>query len=123
LRFYERHGYVESLTGFRREGFLTKNMVLNSNIQGTAYHCLLWSLIKLGREQEKRKWKSRNILQIYDAMLYDLDPEEKEEVKKTMIKVMTEDIREYWSWLAVPLQVSFEISEIDGSWASMKGIE
>ena len=123
LRFYERHGYVESLTGFRREGFLTKNMVLNSNIQGTAYHCLLWSLIKLGREQEKRKWKSRNILQIYDAMLYDLDPEEKEEVKKTMIKVMTEDIREYWSWLVVPLQVSFEISEIDGSWASMKGIE
>jgi hypothetical protein len=52
--------------------------------------------------------------------VFDLVPEEKEELKTVIRKIMTEDIREHWPWIIVPLDIDAEISEIDGNWSMME---
>jgi len=117
---YYSQGYVEMFFGHRRGGYLTNNMILNSAIQGTAFHCLLWSFIELDREFTKRKYQTKIIGQIHDEIVFDLFPEEEEEVLKLAEDVMVEKIRETHKWLIVPLSVDIETTEVDGSWYTKK---
>ena len=36
---------------------------------------------------------------------------------------MTKDIREYWKWIIVPLDIEAEISEVNGNWNEMEGVK
>jgi len=123
IQFYNRNGYVESFLGFRRGGYLKKNKILNTSVQGTAYHCILWDLIQLNDWRKKEKLESVTNNQIYDSIMFDMVPTEQEIIMEKMEKVMTEDIREHWDWIIVSLVVEFEQSEIDGNWAEMEEIK
>ena len=117
---YQEKGYFDFLTGFRCSGLMKKNEVLNYKIQGTAFHCLLWSLIQVNKRAKKEKWKSKIIGQIHDAMNMDVDPNELEYIVPIIKKTMCEDIRKKWKWINIPLNVDIEISEINGNWYEMK---
>ena len=119
---YRKKGYVESLFGFRRGGYLNTNKVLNTPIQSAAFHCLLWSYNRLMRIGEKRKWATKLIGQIHDEIIKDLFPREQEEVVETTIQVMTKDIQKF-EWLIVPMEVEVEMTEVDQSWYYKKEIE
>jgi len=47
LEFYNKYGYVECLTGRRRHGPLSVNMVYNSPIQGTAAEIVMDAMCRL----------------------------------------------------------------------------
>lgn len=49
---YLKNGYFDLLTGFRVHGNFKRNAVTNYPIQGSAFHCLLWSLIRINRDRK-----------------------------------------------------------------------
>lgn len=118
---YQKNGYIKSLTGFTYSGIMTKREANNYPIQGAAFHCLLWSLIQLNKMLEN--YKTNIIGQIHDSIVFDICPNELEELKPIIRKIMCEDIRDYWKWIIVPLNIEAEITEINGNWSEKKAIK
>jgi DNA polymerase-1 len=112
---YLRKGYFDLHTGFRCSGLYKRNDVLNYPVQGTAFHCLLWSLIRLQKWLEKKGMRTKLIGQIHDSLLADVPPDELDAFLDKARKVMTEDLPKAWPWLIVPLDVEAEVAET--SWA------
>jgi hypothetical protein len=52
---YQLQGGVNTLTGFKMEGVFRRNQVLCNPIQGSAFHCLLWTIIQLQKYIIKHK--------------------------------------------------------------------
>ena len=116
LKEYGKKGYFDLLTGFRCGGYMKKNEALNLPIQGPAFHCLLWSDIKLTRIFRREGLRSLLIGQIHDAIIIDAVPEEIPYIAKIAKKVMCDDLREAWDWLIVPMKIDIETTPIEGSW-------
>jgi len=116
-RRYQKTGYVEFLSGFRCSGVMRKNEVLNTPIQGTAFHCLLWSFIQVDKLSRKEKWDTKLIGQIHDSMLLDVNPKELNEVAKKVQDISCNELSKAWPWLNVPLEVEAEICPVDRPWA------
>lgn len=121
LADYAQFGYVETLFGYRRRGYLSNNEVINTPIQGTAFQCLLWSSIRLNAISKKEKWSTRFVGQIHDSIAGDFDPLELQYVLDTMERVMTVEVREANDKLIVPLVVEPDIGPINGSWFEKEG--
>lgn len=117
---YEKKGYIDMLTGFRCWGPMARNDATNYPIQGTAFHCLLWSFIRLDKILRKGKYRSRVIGQIHDAMVLDVHPDELPEVSALLQKVMVDELREYWKWIIVPLAIEIDLGGVDESWNELK---
>ena len=117
---YQRQKYLKSYTGFIYSGNMKKNDALNYCIQGSAFHCLLWSLIQISRWLEEEGMKTLIIGQIHDSIVLDVVPEELDRVKKKLRQVMCHDIKKHFDWIIVPLDIEADITEIDGNWAELK---
>jgi DNA polymerase-1 len=116
IESYKTNGYVEMLHGFRRRGFLTRNEIINTVIQGTAFHCLIWSCIQLNRIMKEENWKSRLIGQVHDSIVMDIYPEEVKNVLSTTKKVMIEDIMKEHPWIIIPMISEISVTEINAPW-------
>lgn len=121
--YYKNNGYIELVTGFRCSGIMRRNQILNIPIQGPAFHCLLWSLIRTSKIAKREKWESKIIGQVHDSIILDVCEDEFDHVVNTVKRVMTEDIRKYWDWIIVPLKVEAEVSKVNGNWYEMKEID
>ena len=123
LKAYERRGYFDTLTGFRCQGVMKKNDVINYPVQGVAFHCLLWSLIQLQRWMREQKLRSKIIGQIHDEITKDLHNDEFMYVLKKERQIMCEDIREEWKWLKiVPLDIEASFADVDRPWNETKPV-
>jgi DNA polymerase-1 len=114
---YKRRGYIDMFTGFRCKGLMSRNDATNYPIQGSAFHCLLWSFIELDRILRHRNFNTKLIGQIHDAILFDVHPDELDDVAEIVYAVTTEALPKAWEWIIVPLDVKAEICPVDGSWA------
>lgn len=114
-KFYRENLYVDSFFGFRRNDYMT-NEVINSSIQGSAFHCLLWCFIRLTEIAEEEGWSSFLMGQIHDSVLIDLDPAEEQHIIATIQKVMTEELPAAFDWINVPLDVEMEVTGVDQPW-------
>ena len=108
---YRRQGGVNTLTGFLMEGIFRRNQVLCDPLQGSAFHCMLWSIIQIQREFRRHKLKSRIVNTIHDSMLVDCVQSELADVVAIIRQVATVDIAKHWQWLTVPLVVEFDVAE------------
>lgn len=120
---YHKTGYVDSFFGFKRTGYLSRNEIINSPIQGGCFHILLSCLIKLNEIRKQENWKTKIICQIHDSIIFDVNPDEFDHVIKTANYIMTDWIRKQNPWIIVPLLVEFEATEIDQSWYYKKEIK
>jgi DNA polymerase-1 len=118
---YKERGYIELFTGFRCTGKMGFNQVNNYRIQGTAFHVMLWCLIKINEILKIRKMKSMIIGQIHDSIIFDIVDEELEELKKIIKYICTIAVREHFKWIIVPLEIEAEITGINESWNLKKG--
>jgi len=103
---YKKTGYItDGAWGFRRGGYLGRNMVYNFPIQGPAFHCLLWSIIEFLKRRPE--WEDYLCGQIHDEMFFDAPPKIEKTLIKEVTKIMTEDIREANPWIIIPLEAEW----------------
>jgi len=113
---YQENGYFNTLTGFRHSDIMEKNEAVNAPIQGTAFHCLLWSFIQLEAIAEKNNWRSKLVGQVHDDMLWDVAPEEENLVIDTTRYITEQKLKEHWNWINIPLKVKADIYDVDAPW-------
>ena len=120
---YLKKGYFDTLTGFRIEGYLERNKAINYPAQGTAFHFLLWSLIRIQKLLKKYKMKSLIVGQIHDSIVGDIYRKELRNYLEICQQVMTVDIRKYWKWIIMPLKIEAEVAPVGGSWYEKKEVK
>ena len=113
---YLDRGYFDTLTGFHISGALDRKKVINYPIQGSAFHCLLWCLIRINKLLRKYKMKTKLIGQIHDSVIADVLHRELKDYIEIAHQVMTIDLCKHWSWIIVPMKVDAEIAPMGRSW-------
>jgi len=116
---YLKNGGFATHTGFYITGLYGRNNVTNYPIQGSAFHCLLWCLIRLGRQLRQRRMQSLIVGQIHDSMVLDVVPAELDEVVG-MVQEIVRSLLKEWRWIIVPLEIEMELAPVGGSWFDKK---
>ncbi len=115
IQFAEKNGYVETLMGRRRyiNDILSTNrklkeaaqrIAINTPIQGTSADIIKMAMIKIDEEIQKRKMKSKMIIQVHDELVFETKEEELDELIQISKKNMENAIQ-----LKVPLKVDIGI--------------
>lgn len=120
---YLRRGYFRYKTGFVVDSPVNRKEASNWPIQGTAFHCLLWSLIQIDRLTRKRKLDALIVSQIHDSIIADVHKDHVDEYIALAVNVMTKKIVKHWPWLNIPLEVEAEVSPPGECWFNKKGYE
>ena len=118
-----RDGYVETLLGRRR--FIpdinsanrqvreaAERMAINMPVQGTSADIIKVAMINLYREMNKRRLKSKMLLQVHDELVFEVPDDEME----IMLKIVP-DIMESAVTLTVPIRVDTKVGK---NWGDMK---
>jgi DNA polymerase-1 len=85
---------------------------MNTPIQGSAADIIKNAMVNLSREMDKRKLKSKMLLQVHDELIFEVPAEELEEMK-SLVRVQMENAVQ----LSVPLKVDVNIGK---SWYEAK---
>jgi len=120
---YLKRGYFDMLTGFRVGGVHRKNVVTNTPIQGSAFHCLLWSLIRINRLLRKYRMKSLIVGQVHDSLVGDVIVSELRDYLEIVEKVTMTDLRKHYPWLVVAPEIEYEVSPLGGSWFDKREVK
>jgi len=120
---YLENGGFTTLTGFYIDGPMKRNEVLNYPVQGVAFHCLLWSLIRLTKLFHKYKMKSLIIGQIHDSIVGDVPRKERKDYLELSKQVMTVDLKKHWPFVNSPLEVEAEVAPAGKSWFEKEVVE
>ncbi|MBX7046608.1 MAG: DNA polymerase I [Ignavibacteria bacterium] len=115
--FARTNGYVETLKGRRRYLKQINNQnasaraederaAINMPIQGTAADMIKIAMIDIQNEFEKKKLKSRMMLQVHDELVFEVKKDELETVKKIVADKMKNAIK-----LNVPIEVEIGIGD------------
>ena len=112
-----RTGYVKTLMNRKRiiDEINNKNyiirqsgerMALNTPIQGTAADILKKAMVEIDREMEKKKLKSKMLVQVHDELVFEVSEDEIETLREMVTRIMTSTYK-----LDVPLEVDYEIGD------------
>lgn len=111
IQLAREKGYVETVLGRKRflrdimssnptvRGFAERNAI-NAPIQGSAADMIKRAMIDIHAEIEKRKMKSRMLLQVHDELVFDMHKDEGDD-----LKAMVEDKMKNALQLGVPFEV------------------
>ncbi len=117
VAFARRQGYVETVAGRRRyirdirslnntvRASAERNAI-NAPIQGTAADMIKLAMIHIHRELERRRLKTRMVLQVHDKLVFDLFDPEEEQVRSLVEQHMTSAIA-----LDVPIVVEIGVGQ------------
>ena len=118
VKDYQRRGWLKLHTGFVCSGAMRKNEIVNYPIQGSAFHCLLFTFIELSKIAYQENWKSKIVGQIHDSILIDAHPAELERIKDVLRIIVKEKLPKAWKWIIVPLEIDIDEYGVDQSWVS-----
>lgn len=113
---YLKKGYVETKFGFRRGGYLNRNKIINTPVQGTAFQTLLWSCIELGKGIKKFRMKGKLKGQVHDSIIHNTPPEEIQDMLTLQEEIMCKRTNETFDWLIVPLVIEAEVAPLNRPW-------
>ncbi len=116
-RQYSKHNFVECLTGRRRHGPLSENMVINTGIQGSSSDIVVHSMVQLSNASYEydMPWL-HPVINIHDDITFILPEKEVEETMKLAKEEMTWPM---FDWINVPLTIECEMGK---DWANMESI-
>jgi DNA polymerase I len=120
---YKRLGYMRTLTDFIIKGIYSRNFIFNAPVQGSAFHCLLRSVIRINEEVRKRRMKSKPVSQIHDSALAYVWHTEYEDFLYMARGIMVDELRKEWPWIITPLKIGIEAAPLGGSWADKKKVK
>lgn len=106
LKFYHEYGYVECLTGRRRHGPLSSNMVYNTPVQGTAADIVCDAMCRLSETEDPELQPE---IQVHDDLTFVRVPEDRlEEVAEKAINILL-DVP--WKWINVPITIEMAVGK------------
>jgi len=118
-----QNGYVQTLLGRRRfipdidssnrqvrEG--AERMAINMPVQGTSADIIKVAMINLYREMEKRRLKSKMLLQVHDELVFEVPDEEMGAMRRLVTEAMSTAVK-----LSIPLKVDTKEGK---NWGEMK---
>lgn len=114
-KFYDRHGYVETLTGFRRFAPMAFTEMINAPIQGLASDLVMdaWCRITERAYEEDRPYLVCPI-EVHDDLTAIVPKKNLDDAAETIVhEMLTFD----YDWLTVPLCVEVEIGR---NWCDMR---
>lgn len=120
---YCDQGYIETLTGFVLQEVYRRNQIINSPVQGSAFHICLMTLILMERELRKRKMKSRIVGQIHDSIIGNVHVKEKDDYLAMMKHFATVVVPKMWKWIIVPLKIEAEVAPPGQNWHMKKVVK
>jgi len=113
----KKDGYVSTL--FNRRRFLpdinssnfnirsfAERTAMNTPIQGTAADIIKIAMVNIAKLMEQREYVSRMLLQVHDELIFEVHPDELEEMK-----VLVKETMEHAIDLKVPLKVDMNVGE------------
>lgn len=102
---YRRKRYTPGIhAGNRNERLSAEREAVNAPIQGTAADVIKIAMIKVDTAMRAAGLKSRMILQVHDELLFELVPEEEEQ----MLRLVTQEMENAYA-LQVPLKVETKV--------------
>jgi uracil-DNA glycosylase family 4 len=116
---YTTHGHIDFYTGFRSTAFCTRNQAGNIAIQGSAFHCLLWTLIYIHKEIKNRGLQSCIISEIHDSILLEIHEKEVDIIHSIVYNALY-NLKESWRWIDVPLTMKYDQAPLQGPWLEVK---
>jgi len=117
---YQTKGYCKMLSGFVVSGQLNRKNCINYPIQGVAFHCLLWCLIRISELLKKYKMKTKLVGQIHDDAVSDVPEKELENYIELTTDVITRQLQKHWPFIITPMRVEVEVTPVGGSWYEKK---
>lgn len=120
---YHEKGFIQNKFGFMRRGLIGRNEIINTNIQGSAFQCLLWSGIQVNNKLKAEAFKSKVIGQIHDSLITSIHPKEFDDVTHIIKYTMEDKLRKQFPWVIVPMIAEFEASDPGGSWNDLKVVD
>lgn len=116
-------GHVQTLLGRRRSipeinssnrqlREAAERMAINMPVQGTSADIIKVAMIKLYQEMEKRRLKSKMLLQVHDELIFEVPEEEMEEMLKLVPEIMSTAIE-----ISVPLKAEVKTGK---NWGEME---
>ena len=112
---YLKRGWFPFYTGFVCRGLYKRNEVINYPVQGSSFHGLLWVLIRLQRWLAVNKMRSRIILQVYDSLLIDAHPAERDAIIAEVRRLFSEVLPTVWRWIVSPRRFDAALCPVEGS--------
>lgn len=109
-RAYCQKGFFHTLTGFGWYGVEKRNFVINCPIQGSAFHCLLQSIIDIQAEIEARKMDAEIICEVHDSILAVVHETQLHDFVAMSNEIMTSKLRAKWPWICLDLKTEVEVS-------------
>lgn len=109
--FYQQYGFIETYFGFRFTGYMDNKQCTNFPIQGTSFHLLLYTLVRVEQFLKKHNCKTKMIGQIHDSCILDLHRDEIQFVIAGMAKIVA-DLPKRFKWLIVPMEIEVELSKL-----------
>jgi DNA polymerase-1 len=107
-------GYVQTLLGRRR--FIpevnssnrqvreaAERMAINMPVQGTSADIIKVAMIDLDQEMQKRRLKSKLLLQVHDELIFEVPEDELEEMRQLVPEIMSTALK-----LCIPLKVDIK---------------
>jgi len=122
-RLAREQGYVQTVLGRRRyipevnspNGQVraaAERMAINMPVQGTSADIIKIAMVDLDREMERRGLRSRMTLQVHDELVFEVPPEELEEMRGLAEEIMPQAVK-----LSVPLKVDVKVGK---NWGQME---
>jgi len=116
-------GYVQTLLGRRRAipeinspnrqiREAAERMAINMPVQGTSADIIKVAMINLYQEMEKRRLKSKLLLQVHDELIFEVPEKELEEMRQLVPQIMSTALE-----LSVPLKVDIKTGN---NWGEME---
>ncbi len=95
---------------------MSLNEAINYAVQGSAFHCLLWSLIRLVlKDLPDSGLRAKVVGQVHDSIVGDVPIAEVGDYQAMIQDIMVTKLRAAWKWIITPLEVDFSI--YPESWA------
>jgi len=116
-------GYVQTLLG--RQRYIpeinssnrqlreaAERMAINMPVQGTSADIIKVAMINLYQEMEKRRLKSKMLLQVHDELIFEVPQDEIEEMRQLVPQIMSTALK-----LSIPLRVDIKTGN---NWGEME---
>lgn len=118
---YIKTGMVKTFFGFKFRGLMDRKQCSNYPVQGTSFHLLIYTLVKLYQAIRKQNKKTKLVGQIHDSIVANVPEDELQWFSDTITSIVR-NLHTKLLWMNVPMDLEIETSksyEEGGSFAEM----